>query len=165
MPNLNPGLAMTAGATYLQGRYTDYQDGAGYDDTTGLYFGPDSLYGGPARDFTGNDIVRTPRLTANISVNQAFPSGPGSFEIGIDYYYNSGFNTTPQNSPHFEQPAYTLWNGRLSYFYDPLGIQLTGFIDNALDEKYIQAMLQQDFGRTVTLAPPRTFGLRVKWSF
>jgi iron complex outermembrane recepter protein len=165
MPNLNPGLAMTAGATYLQGRYTDYQDGAGYDDTTGLYFGPDSLYGGPARDFTGNDIVRTPRLTANISVNQAFPAGPGSFEIGIDYYYNSGFNTTPQNSPHFEQPAYALWNGRLSYFYDPLGVQLTGFIDNALDEKYIQAMLQQDFGRTVTLAPPRTFGLRVKWSF
>jgi iron complex outermembrane receptor protein len=165
MPSFNPGLAISAGATWLRGVYTDYRDGVGYDDDTGLYFGDDSLYGGPARDFTGNDIVRTPDLTTNISLNQAISVGRGSFEIGIDYYYNSGFNTTPQNSPFYEQPAYDLWSGRLSWFYDPLGLQLTGFVDNALDEQYIQAMLQQDFGRTVTLAPPRTYGLRVKWSF
>ncbi len=165
MPSMNPGLAISAGATYLQGRYTDYKDGVGYDDDTGLYFGGNSLLLSPARDFTGNDIVRTPDLTANISINQAIPSRLGSFEIGVDYYYNSGFNTTPQNSPYFQQVAYDLWSGRLSYFYEPWGVQLTGFIDNAVDEQYIQAMLQQDFGRTVTLAPPRTYGLRMKWKF
>ncbi len=166
MPNLNPGLAIAASATYLDGKYTDYKDGSGFDDTTGLYFGKDSLLLLPARDFTGNDIVRTPDLTASVSVNQAIPAGSfGSFELGVDYYYNSGFNTTPQNSPLYEQPAYGLLGGRVAYFYEPWGIQLTAFVDNALDKDYAQAIVQHDFGRTVTLAPPRLYGLRIKWEF
>ncbi len=166
MPDSNPGLAISAGATYLDGKYTSYPNGSGYDDDTGLYFGEDSLVGGPARDFSGNDIVRTPDLTSSISINQFINGGRwGDFEIGVDYYYNSGFNTTPQNSPFYEQPAYDLWSARLSYFYDPLGLQLTAFVENAADTDYYQSILQQDFGRTVTLAPPRLYGLRVRWDF
>lgn len=166
MPDLNPGLAIAAGATYLDAKYTDYPNGSGYDDDTGLYFGDDSLLGGPARDFTGNDIVRTPDLTSTVSVNQ-FIGGVagGDFEIGVDYYYNSGFNTTPQNSPFYEQPAYDLWSGRLSYFYRPWGLQLTAFVENAADQDYYQSIVQQDFGRTVTFAPPRLYGVRMKWDF
>lgn len=166
LPDWNPGLAIAGGATYLDAKYTSYPNGAGYDDDTGLYFGDDSLVGGPARDFSGNDIVRTPDLTASFSVNQ-FIGGVagGDFEIGIDYYYNSGFNTTPQNSPLYEQPAYDLWSGRLSYFYNPWGLQLTAFVENATNTDYYQSILQQDFGRTVTLAPPQLFGLRMKWDF
>ena len=166
MPNWNPGLAIAGGATYLDAKYTDYPNGAGYDDTTGLYFGDDSLVGGPARDFTGNDVVRTPDLTTSLSLNQ-FIAGVagGDFEIGVDYYYNSGFNTTPQNSPLYEQPAYDLWSGRVSYFYNPWGLQVTAFVENAADEDDYQSILQQDFGRTVTLAPPRLYGVRLKWKF
>jgi len=166
MPNLNPGLAIAMGATYLDAKYTDYRNGSGFDDDTGLYFGEDSLVGGPARDFTGNDIVRTPDFTGSISINQAIPAGNlGSFELGADYYYNSGFNTTPQNSPFYEQPAYGLLGGRIAYFYEPWGLQLTAYVDNALDEEYFQAIVQHDFGRTVTLAPPRLYGLRIKLEF
>jgi len=166
MPSLNPGLAIAASATYLDGKYTDYKNGSGFDDTTGLYFGADSLLGLPARDFTGNDIVRTPDLTGNISVNQLIDVGAvGSFELGVDYYYNSGFNTTPQNSPYYEQSAYRLLGGRVAYFYEPFGLQLTAFVDNALNEDYAQAIVQHDFGRTVTLAPPRLYGLRLKLEF
>ncbi len=110
--------------------------------------------------------MRTPELTGSVSINQAIPAGWfGSFEVGVDYYYNSGFNTTPQNSPFYEQPAYDLWGGRVAYFYDPWGVQLTAFVENALDEDYAQAIVQHDFGRTVTLAPPRLYGLRLKWEF
>ena len=86
-------------------------------------------------------------------------------EVGVDYYYNSGYNTTPQNSPFYVQDQYELWDARLSYFYDPLGLQLTAFVKNAKDKDYFQSILQQDFGRTVTLAPPRLYGLRLKWDF
>lgn len=169
MPELNPGLAIAVSATYLDGKYTDYKNGSGFDDNTGLYFGEDSLLralGQGARDFTGNDIVRTPDLTASISINQAIPAGDhSSFEIGADYYYNSGFNTTPQNSPYFQQEAYGVLGGRIAYFYHPWDVQITAFIDNALDEQYAQAIVQHDFGRTVTLAPPRLYGVRLKWSF
>jgi len=169
LPSLNPGLAIAAAATFLDAKYTDYRNGSGFDDATGLYFGDDSLLraaGQGPRDFTGNDIVRTPDLTASLSLNQAIRAGPdSSYEIGLDYYYNSGFNTTAQNSPFFEQAAYGLLGGRVSYFYNPWGAQLTAFVTNALDEQYAQAIVQHDFGRAVTLAPPRLFGLRVKWSF
>lgn len=166
MPSLNPGLAIAAAATFLDGKYTDYKNGSGFDDDTGLYFGEDSILALPARDFTGNDIVRTPDFTGNVSLNQRIEAGwLGAFELGVDYYYNSGFNTTPQNSPYYEQPAYELLGGRVSYFYEPWGLQLTAFIDNALDEQYAQAIVQHDFGRTVTLAPPRLYGVRIKWEF
>lgn len=166
MPDSNPGLAVVTAATFLDAKYTDYPDGSGFDDATGLYFGSDSLNGLQARDFTGNDVVRTPDLTTSVSINQAIPAGDsGSFEIGVDYYYNSGFNTTPQNSPYFEQKAYDLLGGRVAYFYDPWGLQLTAYVENALDQDYAQAIVQHDFGRTVTLAPPRLYGLRVKWEF
>ena len=166
MPSLNPGLALSGGATYLDAVYTDYKDGSGYDDDTGLYFGSDSLEGDTSRDFTGNDVVRTPRFTSFLSANQLLHLGDfGDLELGIDYYYNSGFNTTPQNSPHYEQDQYELWNARLSYFYDPWGLQLTAFVENVKDKDYFQSILQQDFGRTVTLAPPKLYGLRLTWDF
>ena len=166
MPNVNPGLAINLAATYLDAKYTNYPNGAGFDDETGLYFGDDSLVGDTSRDFSGNDIVRTPDVTASVSINQFLPlNGRGDLELGLDYYYNSGYNTTPQNSPLYEQPAFGLWSTRLSYFYNPWDLQLTAFVENATDEQYFQAILQQDFGRTVTLAPPRTFGLRVKWNY
>ncbi|GAA4095940.1 TonB-dependent receptor [Zhongshania borealis] len=166
MPNWNPGLVFTGGATYLDAIYTDYKDGAGFDDDTGLYFGSDSLVGDTSRDFSGNKIVRTPRFSSSVSANQFFSMGDfGDVEFGVDYYFNSGYNTTPQNSPFYEQSQYETWGARISYFYDPLGLQLTGFVNNAKDEEYTQAMVQQDFGRTVTLAPPRTYGLRLKWDF
>lgn len=166
LPEWNPGLAVSGGATYLDAYYTDYPDGAGFDDTTGLYFGADSLVGDTARDFSGNRIVRTPRFTSSLSLNQFFSAGAiGNFEFGLDYYYNSGYNTTPQNSPHFEQDQYELWDGRVSYFYDPFGLQLTAFVKNAKDKDYYQSILQQDFGRTVTLAPPQLYGIRLKWDF
>jgi len=166
MPSWNAGLVITGGATYLDAIYTDYKDGAGFDDDTGLYFGSDSLVGDTSRDFSGNRIVRTPRFSSSVSANQFVSLGDiGDLEFGVDYYFNGGYNTTPQNSPFYEQSQFETWSARVSYFYDPLGLQLTGFVNNAKDEQYTQAMVQQDFGRTVTLAPPRTYGLRLKWDF
>jgi iron complex outermembrane receptor protein len=166
MADLNPGLVFSGGATYLDAFYTDYKNGAGFDDDTGLYFGDDSLTGDPARDFSGNRIVRTPRFSSSVSANQFVSLGDiGNLEFGVDYYYNGGYNTTPQASPFYVQDQYETWAGRISYFYDPLGLQLTAFVNNAKDKDYTQAMVQQDFGRTVTLAPPRTYGLKLKWDF
>jgi iron complex outermembrane receptor protein len=166
MSNINPGLALTGSVTYLDAKYTEYTNGAGFDDDTGLYFGPDGLTGNTERDFSGNDVVRTPDISYTFAANQRIAMGnAGDLEIGVDYYYNGGYNTTPQNSPFFEQEAYGLWNARLSYFYDPYGLQLTAFVNNALDEEYFGTILQQDFGRTVVLAPPRLMGMRVKWNF
>jgi iron complex outermembrane receptor protein len=56
MSESNPGLALTGSVTLLDAKYTEYTNGAGFDDDTGLYFGPDGLTGDTARDFSGNDV-------------------------------------------------------------------------------------------------------------
>lgn len=167
MPDLNPGLAITGSATYLDAVYTDYTNGAGFDEDTGLYFGPNSLVTGDnARDFSGNSIVRTPDLSYQIAFNQRVPMGnAGDLEFGLDYFYSSGYNTTPQNSQFFEQPAYDLINARVSYFYDPYGLQLTLFGNNIANEKYFATLQQNDFGTNTGLAAPRLVGVRLKWDF
>ena len=166
MPNWNPGLALSGGASYLEGEYTDYKNGAGYDDDTGLSFGPDSLTGDDSRDFTGNEVIRTPKLSSNLSVNQRlYTDDFGEFEIGVDYYFNSGYFMTAQNSEHYTQPQYELWNARLSYFYQPWGLSFTLYGSNIKDEEYYLSRFAQDFGRADTLAPPVTYGARLKWDF
>jgi iron complex outermembrane receptor protein len=184
MPNLNPGLAITGGATYVNSEFTDYKNGEGFDDTTGLYFGPGGLediplgllgielpvstggvVNGP-RDFSGNQVPRSPKFTSSVSLNQYIDIGDfGGLEVAVDYSYKSEYFTTPQNSPFYVQDQYEIWSLRTSYFYDPWGLQLTAFVDNAKDKDYYASILQQDFGRSVTLAPPRLYGLKVKWDF
>ena len=169
MPNWNPGLAISGGGSYIDARYTDYTNGAGFDDDTGLYFGPDNLTGTPVqdpRDFTGNRVVRTPKLSSSVSVNQFFDIGEyGALEFAVDYSYKSDYNTTPQESPFFVQDQHELWGARAAWFYDPWGIQVTAYVDNIKDKEYFSSILQQDFGRTAKLAPPKFYGIRLKWDF
>lgn len=184
MPNWNPGLAITGGMSYIDAEYTDYKDGAGFDDDTGLYFGPNAptdtvgdLLGIPLpitsadflngpRDFTGNRVVRTPRTSSSVSLNQFIEAGDiGNFEFGLDYSYKGEIFTTPQNSEFFIIPQYEIWSARASWFYDPWGIQLTGFVNNLKDKDYLTSRLASDFGRGDTLAPPKLYGLKLKWNF
>ncbi len=156
---------LTGAFSYLDSEYTSYPDGRGFDKDTGLAFGDDGLTGFPSRDFTGNRVVRTPKYTYTLGANQRFPMGPGDVEVGIDVYYNDGFFFYPQNEDFLATPSYSLWNARVSYFYDPWGLQLTVFGENVTDEEYFTSVFAVDTGRFQTLNAPRIFGARVKWVY
>lgn len=185
LPDLNPGLALSGGATYVISEFTDYKNGEGFDDFTGLYFGPGALEDIPLdllklpgipisssdlintpRDFTGNKVPRSPKWSGTLSANQRIDlEKDNAVEFGVDYTFKSSYFTTPQNSPFYKQTAYGLWSARVSYFYTPLGLQVTAFADNVFNKDYYASILQQDFGRSVTLAPPRLYGLKLRWDF
>jgi iron complex outermembrane recepter protein len=166
MPTLNPGLALVTSASYLDGKYTDYPDGRGFDETTGLTFGPDGLTSLPARDFSGNDIVQTPELTASATILQTIYLGADSeLELAVDSYYNSGYYFTAQNISAMEQESYQTFDARITYFYNPWGLQLTLFGENITDERYFSSAVHIDFGPGRTLAAPAQYGARVKWTF
>jgi iron complex outermembrane recepter protein len=154
--NWNPGFVVNMNMGYLDAKYVDFSDGAGYDETTGLF--TNNL------DFTGNDIVRTPEMTGGISITQAISLGSDhEFEIGADYYYNSGFSYTPQNT--IKEPDYTLTNGRVSYLYIPLGLRVTAFGKNLENTKYHYSKFQTDFGVNQTLSAPRQYGVRLELEY
>lgn len=166
MPDWNPGLAVIASGSYLDSLYTDFPDGRGFDEDTGLAFGPGSLTGSPSRDYTGNQIVQTPEFTATATILQQFYLGIESeIEVAIDSYFNSGYYFTAQNTHLMEQELYQTFGARISYFYNPWGLQLTAFGENIADERYFASAVHLDFGPGKSLAPPARYGLRAKWVF
>lgn len=166
LPEINPGLVLTASVSYLDTKYTDFPNGRGYDEATGLPFGPGfPVPPLPARDFTGNRIVRTPTLTYNAGISQTIPFKNGSLEVALDGNYNSGFFYLPQNSQIFATHAYYLLNAHATYTYQPWGLQVTLYGRNLTQTNYDASQFTSEFGRTELLNDPRTYGGSIKWSF
>jgi iron complex outermembrane receptor protein len=142
---------------YLDGKYTEYINGTGFNDTTGL-FEQDN-------DYTGNDTVRTPEFSGNVGLNYNFDLGPGNLELAADAYYNSGFFYTAQNKDSVAEKAYEIINARVSYLYAPWNVRLTAFGKNISNGKYHYVMFENDFSTWKTLAPPASYGVRLNWEF
>ena len=166
MVNLNPGFAISSGASYIDAIYADYKDGSGFDENTGLTYGPGALTQLPGRDFTGNRVARTPRFSSNVSINQFLQFGDfGDIEIGIDYAFKSEFFLTSSGNPNALQPQYELWGGRISWIYEPLGLTLTGYVSNAKDELYFVQLLENDYGIQANYGAPKLYGAKLKLEF
>jgi iron complex outermembrane receptor protein len=166
MPNLNPGLAINMGAAYIDAVYTDYQDGSGFDEDTGLFYGPGSTTQMPGRDFTGHKIARTPRFSSNVSVNQFISFGKwGDIELAVDYAFKSEFYLSSAQNPNSKQDQYELWSGRVSYNYEPWGLSLTGYVNNAKDERYFVQLLENDYGIQANYGAPKLYGLKLKLAY
>lgn len=157
MPDSIDDLAVTLSGAYLDTQFTDFKNGSGFSETTGIFT--------VGNDFTGNRISRSPKFsgTATLSKTWSIPGGP--LELAGDYYYNSGFFFTAQNTDVAKQDAYDLVGLRVSYLYEPWKLRGTIYGNNILDEKYQIGILQADFGTNVSLGSPVTYGLRLSWEF
>ncbi len=161
-PEAAPGFVFTLGGAWLDGTYTDYKDGSGFDELTGLFF-DGTIF--PNRDFTGNKIVRTPEFSGNAGLAYSFELGDGTIEVAADAYYNSGSYYSAQNTPSSEEQAYHLFNARASYFYNPWNLRLSVFGKNLNDARYHYVIADLDFGTARLLAPPATYGVKLQWDF
>lgn len=165
LPDALPGLVLTGAGAYLDGEYLEYENGSGFDETTGLYFGTGSLTFQPGRDFAGNTTVRTPEYTFNFGPTYSFDAPGGNVEIGGSVYYNSGYYFSAQNKDGVDQPKYYLYNARISYLHAGSGIRLSVFGKNLADKFYWYNKFETDFNTIGTAAPPRTFGVRLDYQF
>lgn len=164
MPDLDPGLVLLGSFAYLNAKYVNYPNARGYDVTTGLSYGKGAFL--PARDVSGNDVVRTPRISYNIGINQSIPfDEDNTLELAVESSYSAKFYFDPANTPEFANPSYRLVDARIAYFYRPAGIEITAYGKNLTQAKYYKALFLLDPGRNVELNDPRTFGLRFKYSF
>ena len=163
LPELLSGLNVNVSGAYLHGVYNSFPNGPGFDQTTGLYFGPNSLTATPGRDFSGNKTVRTPKFTAAIAPGYTFNAPGGSVELGADGYYNSGFFYDTQNT--VKQPNYFTVGMHTSYLYDPWQLRITAYGKNINGSYYFTNKFATDFGVAAKPAPPAEYGLRLNWDF
>ena len=156
-PDLVDDLAVTFSGAYIDAQFTDFANGSGFSESTGIF--------SPNNDFTGNHISRSPKFTTTLTLAKTWQIPGGPLEVGGDYYYNSGFYFTAQNSDVARQRKYDLLGVRVSYLYEPWNLRATVYGNNILDEKYQIGVLQADFGTNVSLGAPVTYGLRLAWEF
>jgi len=170
LPTLDPGLLISGNATWLDAKYLSYEDGRGFcvrgdaHSPASCNLLPDGIAYGNG-DFSGHRIVRTPKFSGAVSLSQSFEVPGGQLELAGDYYYNSGYYYLAQNTPDTFEDAYDIINARISYLYRPYGLRVTVFGDNLADERYNLAQFHTDFGRQDSLAPPRTWGVRLNLDF
>lgn len=155
MPDSNPGLALAGNAAYVDAKFKDFQNCAGFEEGSGLYNG--------ALDCSGNRMVRTPEWSGGVGAVQSLDVGSGTLEIAVDEYFNSGFYYNANNT--VKEKAYRLLNARVSYLYTPWNIRLTAFGSNLTNRRYHIQQFETDFGTINTLASTREYGLRLNWDW
>lgn len=162
LPELVPGLVATMSASYLNGVYTSYEEGSGYDEQSGIFFDGTVQ---PTRDFSGNELVRTPQWSGNIGLNYSTDIGPGNLEVAADAYYNSGFHFSAQNTETTVEEEYYVTNARISYLIYDWSLRLTAYGKNLNNGRYHYTMQELDFGTASLLAPYASYGLRMNWDY
>jgi iron complex outermembrane receptor protein len=156
LPSMVDDLVVVGGAAVLDATYTQYDDGTGFDEN-GFY--------SQHNDYTGNRIVRTPKFSGSLTLSKTWAVTGGSLELAGDAYHNSGFYYAASNFDQSHQARYDVLGARASYLYEGWGLRVTAFCKNLADKKYTAGTLQTDFGSLTTLAPPRTYGMRLNWDF
>ncbi len=156
-PSYIDGLVLSLNGAFLDTEFVKYPNASGFDPATGLFRSN--------MDFTGNKQTRSPDFSGSVAVTKLWDLGSGEFEIGTDYYYNSGFYYSASNDPRYEQEAYGLLGAFARYRYNPQNIEVRVFGNNLTDKFYTQGVISTDFGGIFTIAPPVLYGLKVSWEF
>ena len=156
-PDSIDGLTLVLNGTYLDGKYSEYESGSGFDPVTGLLTNNN--------DFTGNRITRTPEFSGTMGLSKATTVTGGSLEVSADLYYTTSFYYLAQNQPQDKEDAYAVVNARVSYLYEPWNLRTTLFGRNLTDTQYNYGRFHVDFGTADYLAPPMSYGIQLGWQF
>ncbi|WP_293368251.1 TonB-dependent receptor plug domain-containing protein, partial [Nevskia sp.] len=158
LPDTIGGLAISVNGAFLDAKFLEYPNAAGYDPNTGLFRANN--------DFTGNRQTRTPKFSGTVAVTKLWQLGDyNEFELGADYYYNSGFFYSASNDPNYEQEKYAQLGAFTRYKYVPWNVDVRLYGKNLLDKFYTQGVISTDFGGVFSVAAPREFGAVVSWKF
>ncbi len=157
-PHLIDGLVLAGGVGWLEtAEYTAYPDARGYTDNSGQ--------AQEGQDFSGNRIVKTPKISGNLALAKSWTIGNGNLEAAVNMYYTDEFFNEPSNRELTVQPAYKLWGAHVSYLYEPWQLRVSAFGANLTDQYHTRGIQPTDFGDQQTIGTPRTYGLRLGWEF
>lgn len=148
------GLKLSLDAAWLHAEYTRFPDGA--------------VIAGVPQDYSGNRTEHSPKWTVATAVDYRRPlPGWGGTEgiVGVDFSHRSRYHTQASNDPRLRADTRSLLNGRAGLAATGGRLEVTLYVDNALDERYYDSLnrgaLGTFYGR---LGNPRTYGLRVRAS-
>lgn len=160
-------LRLGAGLNLLRGEYDSFPDAPrsvpnGVEIPDGVSCPsmaptpPGGNRAGCVADASGNDTIRSPDVTFNVSAEYYIPSAVGDFVFNANYYYNDGYAFEPDG--RLRQPGYALLNAQVAWHSGDDGKRVRLWARNLLGEKYFTG-LSSSVQDNYSAAPPRTFGV------
>lgn len=151
-------LSLVAGLSLLDGSFKSFP-GAGFAVPNPA--GGNTVTPG---DATGNELVRTPRLTATAALNYSTAIAyNNTFSFNLNYSYNDGFYVEPDNV--LKQDAYSLINARAQLGFSGDRVLVSLWATNLTDKFYTTALTAQAVGLAYAAAEPRRYGLTVEYRY
>lgn len=151
-------LLFRSSVSLLNGKYRSFP---GAPITARLPQGGNSQVSG---DASGNDTIRTPPVSLNLSADYSLPiGGDNTLGFNLTYYFNSGFFWEPDN--RLEEPSYNLLNAQLRFSGPEDRLRITGFVRNITNERYFISVNQTTLGDQANAGAPRTYGITLAYKF
>lgn len=114
-------------------------------------------------DLSGYDIVYTPDWTLNLAAEYTVPSASGDIVFAASAFFSDAYSFVP--SGRLSHPSYSVVNGSITWTPGNGDVGLQLWARNLFDEQYWAYGQEVSAADTVTAAPPRTFGVAVKYAF
>ena len=174
-----PGLTIDFHTTLLDAKYTSFvayqvpTNMRPFLPTTTTALGPtgkaiysDSLGNGNLYNASGNTLAEAPQVSLSLAVQKDFDLANGAdlFFRG-EYNYQSRVFFDPTNVPVDSQAAYSIINGSIGY--SPANSHWTVAIwgKNMADTKYVVGAQTGGGCLCAAIGDPRTFGVRVNYTY
>ncbi|MBK5263829.1 MAG: TonB-dependent receptor [Alphaproteobacteria bacterium] len=161
-------LTLGAGGSYLDTKYTDYQNAAVFDpvrDAGGNVIG--AVVG--TMDLTGTPLPRAPKWSGYISASVKAPIGNGwTGKLNALAHFSSSYLFNPGAAGELRtdrQKSTTIVGGSASIGPDTGEYQISLYVDNLTKEKYYTNRIIGGFGINSLVAAPRTYGVRLSAEF
>jgi iron complex outermembrane recepter protein len=156
-------LDFTAGIAFLDSEYEDFDS---FPASVPSIPGGVTGAGGNISvitDVRGNDMVRAPEMTANLSATYTVPMASGELSMTGMWYYNDGYCF--ESACRVVQESYDVVNASISYLTGDEKWKITGWVNNLFDEEYINGALQINTGDLAVYSRPRYGGVRAEYYF
>jgi len=153
-------FSISAAVAALDGEYTEFPAGFTYTANPPAIGGNTQILN---QDLSGNATARTPKRTANVSVDYALPLEQGKVDMNAIYYYNSGFFWDPGNQ--LRQPSYALLHAALGWKPESGRWDADLWGSNLLNKYYYTFATLSTFGDQISPAQPRTYGITLRAHF
>jgi iron complex outermembrane receptor protein len=151
------GLRLTAGYSFVDAKYSDYQDAVANIPVAG------GGNVGAIIDASGNPVIRAPKHTGNVGVEFNTSAFNGDLTLSGNFYFSSGFSWEPGN--RIRQQPYQTLSAKASWRPADSRFQVAAWVSNITNEKFIQSESDSSAADGVSYAPPRWAGVSVSFDF
>jgi iron complex outermembrane receptor protein len=153
-------LNVQTGIGYTDGKYTDYKNAAtNFPNITNTGWSATNF------DATGFSLLNTPKWTAFLGLGYEARIGEASLPVSVNYSwkdtYDEEFVLIPQQH-NLRQDAYGLLGARIGFVPSANSRwEASVWGENLTNKEYLIVAIQNN----VSFAPPRTYGVNLKYSF